>query len=111
MDIRFAKNNFELFPTITNFNKLMNKQQLIESVAKKTGQTKSSTEASLNGIIDSVKAELKKGGTVQLIGFGTFGVSARKARAGKNPRTGEAIKISARKVPTFKAGKRFERYC
>ena len=51
MDIRFAKNNFELFPTITNFNKLMNKQQLIESVAKKTGQTKSSTEASLNGII------------------------------------------------------------
>jgi len=83
----------------------MNKHQLIDAVSKKTGQTKSGTEATINAVVDAVKAELKKGGTVQLIGFGTFGVSSRKARTGKNPRTGAAIKIAARKVPTFKSGK------
>ena len=83
----------------------LNKQDLIAAIAKETESTKVQAEKALKATIGSIQKELKKGGTVTLIGFGTFSVAKRAARKGKNPRTGEAIKIAARKVPKFKPGK------
>ncbi|HNZ10448.1 MAG: DNA-binding protein HU [Deltaproteobacteria bacterium ADurb.Bin151] len=82
----------------------MNKADLIEEVAKVTSSKKEAEEA-VGAVLTAIKKALKKGDTVTLVGFGTFGVSKRKARTGRNPQTGEAIKISAKKVPVFKAGK------
>lgn len=82
----------------------MNKAELIEEVAKVTS-TKKEAEAVLEAIIAAIAKTLKKGDTVTLVGFGTFSVSKRKARKGRNPQTGEEIKIAAKKVPVFKAGK------
>ena len=83
----------------------MTKGDLIASIAKQAGLTKADSERALNAFLDSVKKELKKGKSVGLVGFGTFSVSKRKARMGRNPQTGKAIKIPAAKVPKFKAGK------
>jgi len=83
----------------------MTKQELVAKMAADAGVSKKAAEVSLNSFVDSVKASLKGGDNVSLIGFGTFGVSARNARKGRNPQTGEEIDIPARKVPTFKAGK------
>lgn len=83
----------------------MNKTELVDSIAKKSGLTKKDSEAALSAFIDAVSKALKKGDRVQLIGFGTFEVSKRAARTGKNPQTGEQIKIPAAKLPKFKAGK------
>ena len=83
----------------------MNKVELINAIAKDTGLTKKDAEAALKSFIDNVSTELKKGHTVQLIGFGTFDVGKRAARKGRNPKTGEEIKIAASKCPKFKAGK------
>ncbi len=83
----------------------MNKSELIDAIAEETGLTKKDSEASLKAFINTVSKELKKGGTVQLIGFGTFEVGKRAARVGRNPKTGENIKIKASKNPKFKAGK------
>jgi len=83
----------------------LNKTDLINTVAKDTGLTKVDAEKAIKSTLDSVSKELKKGGSVTLIGFGTFSVYKRAARKGKNPRTGETIKIKARKVPKFKPGK------
>ncbi len=80
----------------------MNKQQLVEEIAKKTGLTKKDSAAALDAFIGAVKASLKKGDDVRLVGFGTFAVRKRKARKGRNPRTGEAIKIPSKKVPAFR---------
>jgi DNA-binding protein HU-beta len=82
----------------------MNKAQLIDEVAKVTC-TKKEAEAALGAALAAIQKALKKGDAVTLVGFGTFGVNKRKARKGRNPKTGEAIKISAKKVPVFKAGK------
>lgn len=82
----------------------MNKAQLIEEVAKVTC-TKKEAEMALDATFAAIQKALKKGGTVTLVGFGTFRVSKRKARTGRNPQTGAAIKIAAKKVPVFKAGK------
>jgi DNA-binding protein HU-beta len=82
----------------------MNKAQLIDEVAKVTC-SKKEAEAALGATLAAIQKALKKGDTVTLVGFGTFGVSKRKARKGRNPRTGEALKIAAKKVPVFKAGK------
>lgn len=82
----------------------MNRSELVEAMAKKAGLSKKDADASLSAFIDSVGDELKKGGKVQLIGFGTFEVSKRAARTGVNPLTKEKIKIKAAKVPKFKAG-------
>lgn len=82
----------------------MNKQELIESVANETGSTKAAAERSVNAVFDSIKKSLKKNQEVQLVGFGTFGVRKRKARVGRNPQTGEAIKIKARKAVVFRPG-------
>ncbi len=83
----------------------MNKIELIAEISEKAGLSKKDAEAALKAFIDSVSEELKKGGKVQLVGFGTFEVSERAARQGRNPRTGETIEITAAKTPKFKAGK------
>jgi len=82
----------------------MNRQELIEALADKTGKNKAETDRTIAAIIDIVTTTLKKGDNVQLVGFGTFEVRKRAARAGRNPATGEAIKIKASKAPAFKAG-------
>lgn len=83
---------------------LMTKGELIEKVAK-AGLTKKDADTAVNAVISSISDALVKGDAVQLIGFGTFSVKERAAREGRNPRTGEIVKIPASKVPTFKAGK------
>ncbi|ESP62607.1 Bacterial nucleoid DNA-binding protein [Smithella sp. ME-1] len=82
----------------------MNKAQLIGEVAKVTC-TKKEAETAIDATFAAIQKALKKGATVTLVGFGTFRVSKRKARTGRNPQTGATIKIAAKKVPVFKAGK------
>jgi DNA-binding protein HU-beta len=82
----------------------MNRAELIEEVAKVTS-TKKEADESISAMLAAIKKALKKGESVTLVGFGTFSVSKRKARKGRNPQTGEVIKIAAKKVPVFKAGK------
>ena len=88
----------------------MNKTELVAAVAAKTGLTKKDTEATISAFTEVVEKELKKkDGKVQLIGFGTFEVKARKARQGRNPKNpAEVVKIPASKAPVFKAGKAFK---
>lgn len=83
----------------------MNKGELIDAIAKEAGLTKADAGNALNAFIGNVSKALKKGDSVQLIGFGTFSVSKRAARTGRNPQTGKEIKIAAKKVAKFKAGK------
>ena len=83
----------------------MNKSDLIAAVAAKTGETKKSAEASINAVVDVIAETLAKGDKIQLVGFGSFEVRSRAARKGRNPQTGEEIKIAAATVPAFKAGK------
>jgi DNA-binding protein HU-beta len=85
----------------------MNKAELIGEVAKVTCSKKEADEA-VSATFAAIQKALKKGDSVTLVGFGTFRVSKRKARKGRNPQTGEAIKIPAKKVPVFKAGKNFK---
>jgi DNA-binding protein HU-beta len=82
----------------------MNKADLIEKVAKDAGVSKVQADAAISSLLDGILATLKKGGAVTLVGFGTFSVGSRKARTGRNPQTGAAIKIAAKKVPKFSAG-------
>ena len=84
---------------------LMNKGDLIEAVAGSTDLSKADSGRAVDAVIEAITKALKKGGTVSLVGFGTFTVKKRAARQGRNPRTGEAIQIKASKVPGFKAGK------
>jgi DNA-binding protein HU-beta len=83
----------------------VNKTELIEHIATKSDISKAAATRALASIIEAVKKTLKKGDTVTLVGFGTFSVSKRAARTGRNPRTGAALKIKAAKVPRFKPGK------
>ena len=83
----------------------MSKKDLIESVAKTADLSKAKATQAVNAVFDNISASLKKGKDVTLVGFGTFSVTKRKARKGRNPQTGEAIKIKATKAPKFKAGK------
>jgi DNA-binding protein HU-beta len=83
----------------------MNKAELVEAIAKITQQTKADTERTIDAMIDVVSKNIKKKDGVKLVGFGTFAVSNRKARVGRNPQTGEEISIPARKVPVFRPGK------
>ena len=83
----------------------MNKGELIESVAASAGMSRADATKAVDAVLDSVTRTLAGGGGVSLVGFGTFSVKARKARMGRNPRTGEAIHIKASNVPGFKAGK------
>ena len=83
----------------------MNKAELIEAVAKSTKLTKAAAERACNAVLDSVKKGVKKDGNVTLIGFGSFTVKKRKARMGRNPKTGEAVALPGKHVPHFKPGK------
>ncbi len=83
----------------------MNKTELVAAIAEKAELSKKDSEKALKAFIDTVTEELKKGDKIQLVGFGTFEVSERAARKGKNPQTGKVIDIPASKAPKFKAGK------
>lgn len=83
----------------------MNKVELVAAIAEKSELTKVDAEKALKAFIDTVTDELKNGGKVQLVGFGTFEVGERAERQGRNPKTGETITIPASKSPKFKAGK------
>jgi len=82
----------------------MNRKELIDALATKTGSSKVDADRNIAALIDVITDTLKKGDNVALVGFGTFEVRKRAARAGRNPSTGEAIKIKASKAPAFKAG-------
>jgi len=82
----------------------MNKAELVAKLAEDAGVTKTQANAAIDSFTEAVAKTLKKGDTVTLVGFGTFSVSKRSARTGRNPQTGAAIKIAARKVAKFKAG-------
>ena len=83
----------------------MNKSELIEHIAKHADISKAAAARALEATVGAVKTTLKKGGTVSLVGFGTFAVTKRAARTGRNPRPGAAIKIKSAKVPKFRPGK------
>jgi DNA-binding protein HU-beta len=87
----------------------MNKAELVEAIVKKTGGTKAAAEATLDAFLDTVTATLIKGESVALVGFGTFGVSKRAARKGRNPSTGAEIKIPASRVAKFSAGAKLKK--
>ena len=82
----------------------MKKAELVEAIAEKTGLTKADANRALEATFEVITKALKKGERVPVAGFGTFNVSKRKAREGRNPQTGEKVKIPARKAVTFKAG-------
>ena len=86
----------------------MNKTELVAAIADKAKLSKKDAELVLNAFTETVTKERKKGGKVQLVGFGTFEVAKRSARTGRNPQTGETMKIAASKAPKFKAGKAFK---
>ena len=83
----------------------MNRTELVAAMAEKTQLSKKDAEAALKAFVDVVSEEMKKGEKVQLVGFGTFEVSERAAREGRNPQTGETMTIADSKTPKFKAGK------
>ncbi|HTS53132.1 MAG TPA: HU family DNA-binding protein [Burkholderiales bacterium] len=87
----------------------MNKAELVETIAKKTGGTKASVETTLDALMDTVTGVLSKGESVALIGFGTFSMARRAARKGRNPATGAEIKIPASKVAKFAAGAKLKK--
>lgn len=82
----------------------MNKTELVNAMAEKTGMTKVAAKAAMNACFTTIQEQLSKGQKVSLIGFGTFSVVERKARTAKNPQTGEKVKVPAKKVAKFKAG-------
>ncbi|HEX5389208.1 MULTISPECIES: HU family DNA-binding protein [Hydrogenophaga] len=83
----------------------MNKSELVEHIANQADISKAAATRALDAITGAVRTTLKKGGTVSLVGFGSFSVTKRPARTGRNPRTGAAIKIKSAKVPKFRPGK------
>ncbi len=83
----------------------MNKGELIDAVASAAGLSRADATKAVDAVLDSITGTLSNGGSVSLVGFGTFSVKARAARAGRNPRTGEAVPVPARKVPIFKVSK------
>ncbi len=83
----------------------MNKTELIEHIAKHADISKAAATRALDATLSAVKTTLKKGGDVSLVGFGTFAVTKRAGRTGRNPRTGEPIKIKSSKIPKFRPGK------
>jgi DNA-binding protein HU-beta len=82
----------------------VNKADLIEKIAKDATINKTQADAAINSVLSGIEGELKKGGRVTLVGFGTFAVGSRKARTGRNPQTGKPIKIAAKKVAKFTPG-------
>jgi DNA-binding protein HU-beta len=85
--------------------RMMNKLELVTAVAEKAGITKRDAERAVNALVESIEDALKSGDKVSLVGFGTFEVRNRRPRVGRNPQTGQEIRIPAGRVPSFKAGK------
>ena len=83
----------------------MQKSDLIEKIANDSGISKAAADRALSSLLSNITAALKSGDRISLVGFGTFSISKRAARMGRNPQTGDAIKIKATKVPKFSAGK------
>ncbi|GAB6877698.1 HU family DNA-binding protein [Thermaerobacter litoralis] len=83
----------------------MNKPELVNAIAEKTGLNKKDSERAVNALVESISEALARGDKVSLVGFGTFEVRTRQARTGRNPRTGQTLTIPAAKVPAFKPGK------
>lgn len=88
----------------------MNRAELVEAIAKQTGQSKADCERFVTAFISTVEKNIKKKEGVKLVGFGTFAAAKRKARVGRNPQTGEEVKIPARTVPVFKPGAQLKEY-
>ena len=86
----------------------MNKEELVQEIAKKAKVTQKDAAEALNGLVATIQKTVSKGGKVTLVGFGTFESRKRAARTGRNPQTGKAIKIAAKTVPAFSAGKKFK---
>ena len=86
----------------------MNKEELVQEIAKKANVTKKDAAEVLSSLIDTIQKTVKKGGKVTLVGFGTWEARKRKARIGRNPQTGKELKIPAKTVPAFSAGKKFK---
>lgn len=105
VDTDFGANPLNLPPHKTPKSTIMNKAELTNKIADDAGITKTEANAALDSFIEAVTKTLKGGGKVTLVGFGTFSVTKRAARNGRNPQTGAVIKIKARKVARFKAGK------
>jgi DNA-binding protein HU-beta len=112
MCIIFSKKNFVTIKNLLYLSQLkfyknliMNKAELIAKISDDAGITKTQANATLDSFVEAVTKTLKGGGKVTLVGFGTFSVSKRAARNGRNPQTGAVIKIKAKKVAKFKAGK------
>ena len=108
--LKKSLNNFvgikkRLYLSLINKIIIMNKAELITKMADDAGVTKTQANATLDSFVEAVTKTLKGGGKVTLVGFGTFSVSKRAARNGRNPQTGAVIKIKAKKVAKFKAGK------
>jgi len=82
----------------------MNRKELVDALSAKTDSTKADAERNIAALIEIITATLKKGDSLSLVGFGSFEVRKRAARVGRNPKTGEELKIKASKVPAFKAG-------
>jgi DNA-binding protein HU-beta len=95
-------------PSVASRRKVLNKKQLIDSVAGKTGESKRLVGDVIETALEQITSQVKKGERVQLPGFGTFERRARSARTARNPRTGEEIQVKATKVPAFKAGAQFK---
>ncbi len=89
----------------------MNKSELVSAIAEQTGCTKVDTAKCVDAFVAAVSSELKKGGEVRLVGFGTFSVAKRKATTARNPRTGAKIAVKASNQPKFKAGKELKDCC
>ena len=86
----------------------MNKAELIDAMAAEAGLTKADAKKALEAFVGATTSALKKGDRISLVGFGSFSISARSARTGRNPQTGKEIKLAANKVVKFKAGKELE---
>jgi len=100
----FNNNPDRAFPHSPKEISNMNRKELVDALAAKTESTKADAERAIGALIDIISGTLKKGDSLTLVGFGTFEVRKRAARTGRNPRTGEELKIKAAKVPAFKPG-------
>jgi len=101
---RIHNDSHRTFSTLTKGTANMNRKELVDALAAKTDSTKADAERAVGALIDIVSDTLKKGDSLTLVGFGTFEVRKRAARTGRNPKTGEELKIKASKVPAFKPG-------
>lgn len=89
----------------------MNKSELVAFIANHSGGSKADAERALNLVVESVLAALKKGNDINLVGFGSFNIRKREARDGRNPKTGQKMRIAAYKQPVFRAGKKMKEAC